>query len=533
MRIAKATHQQGVSKRGAAQRTPQQSHLTIRIPTILLSAFVCLLITLHHRHSQKILQISNLSSPSVLVSTRAPSPSIASPQGKRSVRRSAETVVPFAEYHPTYRYWRDVIFSKSDDDQRADGDCIGWRQTGECDPEGPNEPFFSKSCRKVVGGGSGYCLCVGGIKVKKMHCGHWKFTCADECSAAMKTIRKNSVGGNRKHRLVEAARRLMQAQRVLSQQTARANDAKAILDSISLRGDEVNVSSAEYDSLFEVERSRRQATAEVQSAKWEVAALLRDGGAPEFKADDMNRERRVCRGWKQTKDCDPQGEREVDMDRLCSAVVADGNSGFCDCGTSRPPIAVACSHRPFTCHHACAVDFDISTILKSKSPLPAVDSKGYGSGADDVDDKDELHPTVRVAPRPPRSPEQRLEVELHSSRAFGLAHLEAVRSLSHNKHDDLLKGPARGLSTDEVPKIVSEADLSIGKDLKASLLRVFSKKDDPQAQKQNSPQQRVAGRHLRLPSDALSDPSSLKEFYRHLDHLVEKSNNAARSADKR
>ncbi|ETV81037.1 hypothetical protein, variant 2 [Aphanomyces astaci] len=39
-----------------------------------------------------------------------------------------------------------------------DFECLGWRQTGECDPDGPREPNEDKGCDKVItAGNSGYC----------------------------------------------------------------------------------------------------------------------------------------------------------------------------------------------------------------------------------------------------------------------------------------------------------------------------------------------------------------------------------------
>ena len=60
--------------------------------------------------------------------------------------------------------------------------CLGWRQTGNCDPDGPREPKNDLSCSaQVPGPASGYCECFGGRKAVPSHCGHVPFTCVAEC----------------------------------------------------------------------------------------------------------------------------------------------------------------------------------------------------------------------------------------------------------------------------------------------------------------------------------------------------------------
>jgi hypothetical protein len=62
----------------------------------------------------------------------------------------------------------------------------------------------------------------------------------------------------------------------------------------------------------------------------------------------------ACVGWVQTKDCDPNGEREPSKDLKCTDRVNYGNSGYCDCGAGRSVMRVTCEHSAFTCTNACA-----------------------------------------------------------------------------------------------------------------------------------------------------------------------------------
>lgn len=60
--------------------------------------------------------------------------------------------------------------------------CVSWRQTGNCDPDGPREPTKDLPCSdEVPEDASGFCECADGRKAEKSGCGHALFTCADAC----------------------------------------------------------------------------------------------------------------------------------------------------------------------------------------------------------------------------------------------------------------------------------------------------------------------------------------------------------------
>mmetsp|Transcript_12930 Transcript_12930/g.32326 ORF Transcript_12930/g.32326 Transcript_12930/m.32326 type:complete len:459 (-) Transcript_12930:53-1429(-) len=61
--------------------------------------------------------------------------------------------------------------------------CVGWRQTGGCDPAGRREPHGDKACDAVVSpGASGYCECSDGSRARKVTCDHRPFSCRAECA---------------------------------------------------------------------------------------------------------------------------------------------------------------------------------------------------------------------------------------------------------------------------------------------------------------------------------------------------------------
>eukprot|EP00658_Telonema_sp_P-2_P079729 TRINITY_DN7786_c0_g1_i3.p1 TRINITY_DN7786_c0_g1~~TRINITY_DN7786_c0_g1_i3.p1 ORF type:complete len:614 (+),score=180.59 TRINITY_DN7786_c0_g1_i3:196-2037(+) len=62
-------------------------------------------------------------------------------------------------------------------------DCIKWRQTKGCNPNGDREPEYDKLCSvSIPTGASGYCECAGDIRRNKVPCVHATFDCAQACS---------------------------------------------------------------------------------------------------------------------------------------------------------------------------------------------------------------------------------------------------------------------------------------------------------------------------------------------------------------
>ena len=60
--------------------------------------------------------------------------------------------------------------------------CVSWRQTGGCSPNGPREPQKDLACDKAISGqASGFCECFGGRKTQLSNCGHIGFSCKEAC----------------------------------------------------------------------------------------------------------------------------------------------------------------------------------------------------------------------------------------------------------------------------------------------------------------------------------------------------------------
>ena len=60
-----------------------------------------------------------------------------------------------------------------------------------------------------------------------------------------------------------------------------------------------------------------------------------------------------CVAWRQTRDCNPNGDREPENDLGCKRIVMDGASGYCECKDGTHANVVSCKHPTFTCADAC------------------------------------------------------------------------------------------------------------------------------------------------------------------------------------
>jgi hypothetical protein len=63
----------------------------------------------------------------------------------------------------------------------------------------------------------------------------------------------------------------------------------------------------------------------------------------------------VCIGWKQTKNCDPNGEVEEGHNKDCEATIAQGWSGYCLCKGGWKAMQKGCAISKYsTCNEACS-----------------------------------------------------------------------------------------------------------------------------------------------------------------------------------
>ena len=61
--------------------------------------------------------------------------------------------------------------------------CVKWRQTGECKPDGPRESGNDKPCSAKIDGGSGFCECTDGRRTLKKKCtDDAGISCNEACS---------------------------------------------------------------------------------------------------------------------------------------------------------------------------------------------------------------------------------------------------------------------------------------------------------------------------------------------------------------
>ena len=96
--------------------------------------------------------------------------------------------------------------------------------------------------------------------------------------------------------------------------------------------DSTNVMSVDADGTTETEREEEEGEGE----------------------QEHDEEKDHCVGWIQTKDCDPNGEIDEEKSLKCNERVANGNSGYCDCGNGQQVMRVTCEHSAFLCNNACA-----------------------------------------------------------------------------------------------------------------------------------------------------------------------------------
>jgi len=73
-------------------------------------------------------------------------------------------------------------------------DCIMFRTTGACLPEGPREPHNDKGCTAIIMTDmSGWCECSEGRQAALVGCGHPSLQCSTECAALPKLETLESV----------------------------------------------------------------------------------------------------------------------------------------------------------------------------------------------------------------------------------------------------------------------------------------------------------------------------------------------------
>jgi hypothetical protein len=83
-------------------------------------------------------------------------------------------------------------------------DCVAFRRTAGCDPEGSREHMGDLNCTDTVPDGvSGYCECTEGRTAAHVECAHAGLRCADVCSDLLEiTLHVDAEGGQIRGRVV-------------------------------------------------------------------------------------------------------------------------------------------------------------------------------------------------------------------------------------------------------------------------------------------------------------------------------------------
>ena len=108
-----------------------------------------------------------------------------------------------------------------------------------------------------------------------------------------------------------------------------------------------------------VEKNKTNARRREQAAKNKMMSVEVDdqGNTAPLENKEIGEEeeeKAKCVGWVQTKDCDPNGERDPSKDLSCTDRINNGNPGYCNCGNGRSVMRVTCEHSAFVCKNACA-----------------------------------------------------------------------------------------------------------------------------------------------------------------------------------
>ena len=73
----------------------------------------------------------------------------------------------------------------------GESNCVMWRQTADCSPNGKRQSHADQPCHlSIKGDWSGYCECSGGVRAGESACNHPSFTCAEKCREQYSWLRE-------------------------------------------------------------------------------------------------------------------------------------------------------------------------------------------------------------------------------------------------------------------------------------------------------------------------------------------------------
>lgn len=123
-----------------------------------------------------------------------------------------------------------------------------------------------------------------------------------------------------------------------------------------------------------------------------------------------------CVAWRKTLNCDPSGPRDFHGDKNCSAIVPQGESGFCECEGYVQTAAAPCNHRMINCAKECKF------IAQRYKDL-------YGAGRKSPTIQD-MHAVVQSAYN------EHMERMMHKA-DVAVANVDAMTKAMKQAHDDV------------------------------------------------------------------------------------------------
>ena len=141
--------------------------------------------------------------------------------------------------------------------------CLGWRQTSQCNPLGPREPWRDHKCSSIIpDGNSGYCECVGHTKGNLVSCEHGTdgggFSCEEVCLSVTSGLDGHTI--DTAEELVTQQQLLEKAEQLRKSTEARQEEQQRLLDRIrALKRRHAQMLTVEAQTEQELESLREEA----------------------------------------------------------------------------------------------------------------------------------------------------------------------------------------------------------------------------------------------------------------------------------
>ena len=228
-------------------------------------------------------------------------------------------------------------------------ECVAWRQTGQCDPDGPRESGSDLTCNQVVPSGvSGFCDCGNGLRARAVTCDHAPFDCFSQCRAGTSEVAESTPCESADGKCADGSitgtgRHAPQAYTCRAWRQTHGCSANGRRDAASDRGcdDDIDAGASGFCECVGAD-----------GRPMNVRLSACDHAVFKCTTECARASHYQCDGWRQTGNCSADGLREPERDLLCSTRVPAGVSGFCECGGGRRRVA-----RP----PKCSLDVDVAS----------------------------------------------------------------------------------------------------------------------------------------------------------------------------